>query len=72
MKQSASDMESKAPKKREPTPFAGNHVVDLEAVNRIVLSNLKRSVPVGDGLSLPVEGPLTDSDEGQVDGEPVF
>jgi len=71
-KQTTSEMESEAPRKREPTPFAGNHVVDLEAVKQIVSSNTKRSVPGGDGLALPVKSPFTDSDEDQVDGKPVF
>lgn len=56
------------PKKREPTPFAGNHVVDLNAVKQIVSSNNKRSGPGEDGLALPVKGPFTDSGEGPVDG----
>ena len=65
-------MESEAPTKREPTPFAGNHVVDLDAVKQIVSSNTKRSVPVEGDLTLPVMSSFTDSDEDQVDGEPVF
>lgn len=61
-------MEPEAPRKREPTPFAGNHVVDFEAVKQIVSSNNKRSVPVEGGLALPVKRPFTDSDEDPVDG----
>ena len=55
-------------KKREPTPFAGNHVVDLEAVKQIVSSNNKRSVPGEGSLAFPVKGPFADSDEDPVDG----
>jgi hypothetical protein len=51
VKPPTSEMESKTPRKREPAPFAGNHVVDLEAVKQIVSSNAKRSVPGGDDFS---------------------
>ncbi len=65
-------MEPKSPRKREPTPFAGNHVVDLEAVEQIVSSNTKRSVQGEGDLALPVKSLFSDSDGDQVDGEPVF
>jgi hypothetical protein len=65
-------VDAKAPRKREPTPFAGNHVVDLEAVKRLISSDTKRSV-LGEGsLALPGKNPFTDPEEDQVDGERVF
>lgn len=71
-KQPTSEKEPDAHSKREPTPFAGNHVVDLEAVKQIVSSNTKRSVPVKGDLALPVVRSFTESDEEPVDGEPVI
>ena len=56
-------MDARAPTKREPAPFAGNHVVDLEAVKQQL-----SSVAGEDGLALPVKRPFTDFE----DGSPVF
>lgn len=54
-------------KKRNPTPFAGNHVVDVEAVKRFVSSDTKRFVS---GEDLPAKNPFADPED--VDDEPVF
>lgn len=58
-------------RKREPTPFAGNHVVDVEAVKRFVSSDNKRSVPSEDGSVVLAKSPFADP-ENQVDDEMVF
>jgi len=63
VKPPTSEMDARAPTKREPAPFAGNHVVDLEAVKQQL-----SSVAGEDGLALPVKRPFTDFE----DGSPVF
>jgi len=56
-------METKESRKREPTPFAGNHVVDLEAVKQLVSWDTKRSVPDGYGSLSPGKSPFADLEE---------
>jgi len=64
-------VDTTTPRKREPTPFAGNHVVDVEAVKQFVSSDTKRSAPGEDGSVFPAENPFADP-ENQVDDGPVF
>jgi hypothetical protein len=67
-------MDIKAPRKREPTPFAGNHVVDLEAMKKLVPSDTKRSA-LGEDSSVPpvkVKSPFVDPEVDRVGDEPMF
>jgi hypothetical protein len=77
-----SEMDTNAPRKREPAPFAGNHVVDLKAVERLrkgfIASPQTASVRGSDTKRSatnevpPVESPFADPEEDQNDDEPVF
>ena len=69
-----SNLGAKAPRERDPTPFAGNHVGGLATTKHFVPSSVKRSVLRGDGpsSSFPAKSPVAEPEEDQLEDERVI